>query len=437
MIDSVQQDLGRSKPFSPSTLSTSAANSSQVPAANLTYAYAGFGAVLGILFGVATAATLHQGTQQVAELKSIIEPAIVLPQAEAGVVHADFVMPEEKDMGVAASRITGLKGHLFTSWSEKPTYRLTVEPGNSSQIEAFAETVSNPPHPLWVDLQLKSAAGSVLCDQGVVLKFDPVKAAGQNPSRLTRLVAQEKRREQWNDVFRNDLDPAGKVKSISSQGTLSCSKEQYDNAAFWSFGADFPSLNEFAKTTPHRTSAPVLAKAAEPVEHPYSKPAASHADVSRTAIAKVAVAVPAPTTVAKAAPSPKPAPAVAAPAADAPVQATAEVSAAQFHFQIEGDDEIVDFDAGQKSLETSAGKTFFVNETLAASSVASWLDMQANVHYRCDETSTCTLSLASVSTVLHATMRSHHSSLAQLDVPAMTLAQSSAPDQAGPQGMGH
>jgi len=174
-----------------------------------------------------------------------------------------------------------------------------------------------------------------------------------------------------------------------------------------------------------------LAKATAPAERPFSKPLVSHEVTPNLAVAKAEVVVKTPAApkmaaVIKTVAAPKlasaPSPALVPAAGQPTAPALAEVQkASAFHFEIEGDDEIVDFDAGQKSLETSAGKTFFVNETLVASSVAGWLDEQANIHYRCDETSTCTLSLSRASTVLHATMRSHHNTLAQNDAPAMTL----------------
>jgi hypothetical protein len=200
---------------------------------------------------------------------------------------------------------------------------------------------------------------------------------------------------------------------------MPCSKPDYDRAAFWSFAPKFPDLREQAKLVQH--NAPVsLAKSSAPAVHPAVKqPQAAQlaASVKAPVAPRIVVAA---KTVASA---PKPAAPVLAPAA-APAVAPAELAAdtqkpAAFHFEIEGDDEIVDFDANQKSLETSAGKTFFVNETLVASNVANWLDEQANVHYRCDETSSCTLSLPSAATVLHATLRSHHNLLAQSQTLSM------------------
>jgi hypothetical protein len=235
---------------------------------------------------------------------------------------------------------------------------------------------------------------------------------------LSRLEAQELDREQSSDVFQSDLGKDGQISSISSQGTIPCSKQDYEATAFWTFAPQFPDLREQAQVL-KRSSAMAEAKAATP-----KIPAIRDVDTAHAVLA--AIKPPAAPKLIPATGKAAARPAVIA-NASAPVQipvaslhneATAEVQApAPFHFEIEGDDEIVDFDATQKSLETSAGKSFFVSETLAASSVAGWLDEQANIHYRCDEKSSCTLSLASASTVLHATMRSHHATLAEAGTP--------------------
>lgn len=423
MIDSMQEDLGGTTPFMPSSLPLRNGRTNRVPAANLTYAYAGFGAVLGILFGVAAAATLHQAPQTAA-VKTIMEPAMVIAE-NAGIVHAGFALPEEKDMGSVTSLTSGLRGHLTTSWSEKLNYHFVVGPTEPSQNEAFAQTVNNPPRPISMNLQLKAAAGQVLCSEQVVLK-----PAGQKQ-------AAQLDHDGSSAFFQNDLGKDGKIESISSQGTMPCTKQAYDSAAFWSFAPQFPNLREQAKLVKHSAIEPVVAKIAAPEVRPAHKLIAS-VELPKAIKLPVVQAAPKATTVAQAIRAVRPvAKPVAKPVVAAPVMAIdvpettkpAEVATeaprpAAFHFEIEGDDEIVDFDAAQKSLETSEGKTFYVNETLIASNVAGWLDEQTNIHYRCDETSTCTLSLASAPTVLHATMRSHHSFVVQ----SQTLSSDATPN---------
>jgi hypothetical protein len=433
VIDSNLQEPGRpSTPFTQSPLSARAVQPTHVPAANLTYAYAGFGAVLGILFGVATAVTLHQTTQTAQQKPVMAAPQVQAPVHEASVVHAGFAAPEEKDMGSVSSLTSGLRGHLTTSWSEKLSYKFVVGPSDPSQHEAFADTVSNPPHPVSIDVQLRSAAGAALCDQEVVLKYDPSKKPGQTPAQLNKQQAQELDREHSNDIFQKDLGKDGQIESISSHGTMPCSKQDYDTAAFWSFNPNFPDLGEQARLLKKIQNERALAKTTAP-----RLPLAAKAPAIATASAATMMVPAAKPVLVAAAAAPAKTP-VAGETISVP-KTTDLLTIAQkptsFHFEVEGDDEIVDFDAAQRSLLTSEGKTFYVSETLVASSVAGWLDAQANVHYRCDETSNCTLSLASA-TVLHATLRNHHNTLAQSETLSMNAVPASQDGPAGPDSLG-
>ncbi len=61
---------------------------------------------------------------------------------------------------------------------------------------------------------------------------------------------------------------------------------------------------------------------------------------------------------------------------------------------IEGDITVVDFDAAAGTIETSDGRTFVVGVTVTASNAASWREFRSNVHYRCSQTGSCSLSRA-------------------------------------------
>jgi len=62
------------------------------------------------------------------------------------------------------------------------------------------------------------------------------------------------------------------------------------------------------------------------------------------------------------------------------------------------------------------------------------LDQLANIHYRCDQNSSCTLSLSDA-TVLHATLRTHRASPAATEL-SMSDSQGSLLDAGGVVGMG-
>ena len=79
------------------------------------------------------------------------------------------------DMGSVTSTSNGLKGHLITNWGNQLGYKLTIEPSDAGQLDAFATAINKPPQPLSVNLQLKDVSGKVLCDTPILLKYDPLK----------------------------------------------------------------------------------------------------------------------------------------------------------------------------------------------------------------------------------------------------------------------
>jgi hypothetical protein len=72
-------------------------------------------------------------------------------------------------------------------------------------------------------------------------------------------------------------------------------------------------------------------------------------------------------------------------------------------FAIEGDDELVGYDPSKGVIQTSARKTFLVSAT-TASGTSAWQDGPANIHYKCDLNSRCTLT-RSGATVLYAQLK--------------------------------
>ena len=74
------------------------------------------------------------------------------------------------DMGLVTSTSTGLKGHLITSWGDRLNYKLTLEPSDANEIDAFATTINNPPQAIQVSVQLKDVTGTVLCENPILLK---------------------------------------------------------------------------------------------------------------------------------------------------------------------------------------------------------------------------------------------------------------------------
>jgi hypothetical protein len=374
---------------------------------NLVYAHAMFGGVLGILFAIAITSPVspkrdsaqERGTAQQTTRQAAVQPS-----------------PEVRDLG-AFSAAGGLKGHLTTTWSEKGSYQLQITPDDPTLNEAFAYTVRQPQQPMSIEVDLKNIAGQTLCNQQVMVKSGSANAAMSGAGTASQQPSA--------GVFQNDLGKDGQIQSISSHGALPCNKQQFDSFAMWSFAAQFPDLREQATLLQAKANPELVAKSSIPVIH-----VASKEPVSRKVAVVASVKIPARTApvlhkvpAMAIAEAPVPAPAQAAAATPAAQQTATVQTPAMFTYLIEGDDEIVDVNAAQRSIETTAGKTFLVRETLASNDGDGVLDQLANIHYRCDQTSSCTLSLADA-TVLHATLRTHHAVTATTELSMNSTATS-------------
>jgi hypothetical protein len=274
------------------------------------------------------------------------------------------------DLGASQSSETGLKGHLTSQWTEKPVYSVTIEPADPAQLGGFAVSVSDPPRPLSIKIQLKDRLGFVVCGSDVLLKYpvkkpadldqlDPKKTTAKKPAlrkisakeaerlkteqtEFDRHQAQEMQREQGKDVFQNQIGKDGKIVSISAQGNVPCTMESYERVAAWGFVPDFPTLDEQADLTSLQ---------------PKAVQAAARTAAQR-ARRRIAYNGPAKT----------------------------------LSFSFEGDDAVVDFDVSGGVLETKAGKTFVIDKSGSQANSAIWQEYPAYFHYRCEQTtSSCTL----------------------------------------------
>jgi hypothetical protein len=254
------------------------------------------------------------------------------------------------DLGVYISSGAGLSGHLYTQWEKKPLYRLTVEPIYADQRAGFAQTAAYPLRPLSIEIRLQDTRGFVLCARTIALKYEPGRTeAGKTPlSALAQandklLDEQEAKWESGKDVFQNQIGGDGQITSISAQGALSCSKEAYAKATSWSFLPDFPSLAEQAAWLKRQTELQA------DTERPFTQNT------------------------------------------DGRKRITAKPAANLLLFSIEGDDAIVDFDVTRGVIETSARKTFLFDKASAEAADSRWQDYPVSIHYKCDQSSSCTL----------------------------------------------
>jgi len=320
---------------------TSPAAESQKPATNRIYVYAAVAVGFGVLLGAMFAAIAWQRSGQ-------HDPA---------------------QLGSVTSSADGLTGHLALNWADALNYQLVVAPSDPLRRAEFSLAASSSPRPVSFYIRLKDSAGSALCDQTIVLKFDPRQAAGQisGPQAGTGIAADaptdqvaqgfdvaqaeaaELKREYGQDIFQGSAGPDGQVVSINAQGKLPCSKQAYEQAASWSFSSNFPTLAEQSELLKRQLDLTAAADAATA-----NASAASIAPAHRRKPKLLAQ----PATVA---------------------------------YGIEGDDELVAFDTTRGIVETSTRKFFVVGKPIAADNSAAWQDIPADVHYKCDLNGLCSL----------------------------------------------
>ena len=149
----------------------------------------------------------------------------------------------------------------------------------------------------------------------------------------------DEKREQGKDIFQNQIAPDGQVAAINAQGEIPCSMKAYEKTTQWSFSTNFPSLAEqdqwLKRQQEMRTNA-----------------------AQRSAARK---------------------------------KAAARSAEKLLPFSMEGDDAIVEFDVNRGVIETSGRKTFFADKTIMRSASPTWQDYPVNIHFRCDQSSNCTL----------------------------------------------
>ena len=280
------------------------------------------------------------------------------------------------DMGQVTSTSTGLKGHLITNWGDRLNYKLTVEPSDANEIDAFATTISNPTQAIQMNVQLKDVSGTVLCENPILLKYDPLKnipnvitrgpavnatskkaaakaaeeEMAQNQAEIeqsltrARLVGQELSREHGKDIFQPVTGEDGQISSLAAQGTFPCTKKQYQSAASWTFVTNFPSVLQQGN---------------------------SDSDDNLEAFGV--------------------APGREGNGGSAGRRAPRRAPLPNSHFSVEEDDALVGFQATTGIVETRAGKSFLVEKRELVASALKGVEFPIPIHYRCDQLGACAL----------------------------------------------
>lgn len=279
---------------------------------------------------------------------------------------------DSDDLGAGIDNASGLRGHLVTRWQGKAQYMLKIEPLDPRDGDGFAAVTGNPPGPIYINVRLLDSAGFALCGKQIVMSYNPARATHANfptPRNkaeaenqailrqvdLERVSAQEKARENGQDLFQNIQGSSGKVEALWAQGDLPCSPDQYKRFDYWDLSTNFPTLAEQDQLLGRHHGGTADDDAHS--EH------ASTNSQRRRAPAKP-----------------------------------------QSAFYMEGDDRATAFEPGRNVLTVGPGKAFTVVRTVDVATAESWADDSSLVHYTCDQHATCALKRAGSPSVILAKM---------------------------------
>ncbi len=272
--------------------------------------------------------------------------------------------PDFDDLGAGVSNATGLKGHLITRWQGKAQYQLEFGPIDPRGSAEFALVAGNPPQPLSVNIRILDPSGFALCGKEILLPYYPGGPQASKPQALSGettshnsqreseerqanlelMQVQEQDRERGKDVFQSKLGSDGEVASITAQGVLPCSADQYQHFDYWDFSTNFPTIEEQEKLLKHATAV----KAAE------ERRAGEHNALRKP----------------------------------------------QSAFYVDGDDSVSGYDASTQTLESSENRTFYIGKKSDQAAAAAWAGSFAHFHYKCDQHATCSLQRAGTSVVI-------------------------------------
>jgi hypothetical protein len=254
-------------------------------------------------------------------------------------------VPPFIDLGPNNVASAGLAARLIAKWDGTAEYELHIDPLVPSQIPGFSAVAAFPPQPLSFEIRLKSALGALLCQKEILI---PVDRAGEaDPENAQPLVPVK---TVAGDFVQNVAGTDGLIDEIVVNGSLACSAKAYKRFAAWELASSFPSIAEQQTWRQHEQSveANLRRKAAE---------ARARALIPRT----------------------RP---LAAP--------------------IDGDDVIVFDNPSKGTIETKAGRLFYVGRPGLRQRAPGWQVFPAAIHFHCDIKSNCVLTRSDAPTALSA-----------------------------------
>lgn len=244
------------------------------------------------------------------------------------------------DLGTKGIDASGLEGRAVVKWAGHALYEIHLDPIAPRQLDGFSAVAQNPPRPLSVDIKLKNASGAVVCQKEILFPYDP----GGDPShKLLQQTTSD------GDTIQNVAAADGRVAEIVVSGNLPCPAKLYRKVDSWEFASNFPLLADQADWLRHQQD--IVAD-----------------ERRRSAEAKARALIP---------------------------------KGRQLSAPIEGDDVIVSDNPSKGSVETRAGRVFYIGRD-GLLGRAGWQIFPASIHFRCDTKGSCVLTRTDASLPLEA-----------------------------------
>ncbi|MGA3130067.1 MAG: hypothetical protein ABSD59_04655 [Terracidiphilus sp.] len=252
------------------------------------------------------------------------------------------------DLGGQRFDPASLSGRLIAKWETSGSYQLFLDPIGQQQAANFAALAVDPPRQLSVTIRLLDDGGRVVCQKQIFFPPPVPRAADGNsapPPEPPLGPPLQPQQTGAGDTIQNMNGESGQIAEIDLRGPLPCPQKDFAKFKTWDFVADFPTPAEEVEW--QRQEKLTAAK--------------SHA--------------------AKGKPS---------------------VHIARLSASIEGDDVIVGDNPSHGTVQTSAGRVFFLGEGGMRNRTAAWQVFPAAIHFRCDKNGSCALTRANSPVVMQA-----------------------------------
>lgn len=260
------------------------------------------------------------------------------------VLHKDEP-PAYIDLGASDFAAAGLQGKLIARWSGSAQYELHIDPVATQQLDGFSAVAGNPPHTLTITLQLKDSSG-VACQKEILFPASP--AADREQADAGSSGSLEPQKTLTGDTVLNVAGQNGVIDEILLKGPLDCPAKAYKRLEAWNFSSNFPPPSEqedwlhqqeSLAANARRRAADLRARALIPKSRPLAAP-------------------------------------------------------------IDGDDVIVSDNPSHGTVETSAGRVFYLGKDVLREAEARWQVFPVTIHFHCDTKSNCSLTRSSASAPL-------------------------------------